>query len=95
MRTLIVSRRIRITVKIERVLRFALENPTEVAFATASGLASRCEVSNATIVRAAVLFGFEDFRDFRELFRVEVREAQLGRVQIPQREQNKSPIFRN
>jgi DNA-binding MurR/RpiR family transcriptional regulator len=74
-RALIVSGEVRATSKVERVLRFALEHPAEIAFGTARGLASRCGVSNATIARAALLFGFRNFHDFRELFRMEVRRV--------------------
>jgi DNA-binding MurR/RpiR family transcriptional regulator len=80
MRALIVSRQVKVTSKVERVLRFALEHPAEIAFGTAKGLASKCDVSNTTIVRAALLFGFENFHGFRELFRKEVRNANSGQT---------------
>ena len=82
-RALIVSRQIKVTSKVERVLRFALEHPSEIAFGTARGLASQCDVSNATIARAASLFGFQNFHEFRELFRMEVRRARPGRTPVP------------
>src|SRR5437867_12902360 len=77
-RALIISRKVKVTSKVERVFRFALENRAEMAFETVGGLARRCDVSNATVVRTAMLFGFGNFHDFRELFRMEIRQSRPG-----------------
>ena len=72
-RLLITSRRSEITPSLEVVLRYALENPADLALCTATELARRNAVSTATVVRLARLLGFHNFRDFRELFRREIR----------------------
>ena len=72
-RFLITSRRSEITLSLEVVLRYALENPADLAFCTATELARRNAVSTTTVLRLTRLLGFHNFRDFRELFRREIR----------------------
>ena len=74
-RDLIALRQVDVAPKAEKVLRFAFEHPADTAFSTMSHLASQCRVSNATVMRLSRCFGFESFRDFRELFRLEIRRA--------------------
>ena len=76
MRLLITSRRSEITPSLEVVLRYALENPADVAFCTATELARRNAVSTTSVLRLTRLLGFHNFRDFRELFRREIRREQ-------------------
>ena len=76
MRSLIAARRIRMSPKVEKVLRFALEHPADMSFSTIQGLAGQCQVSNATVTRLSAGFGFASFHDFRELFRKEVRRVE-------------------
>ena len=73
MRLLITSRRSEITPSLEVVLRYALENPADLAFCTATELARRNAVSTTSVLRLTRLLGFHNFRDFRELFRREIR----------------------
>lgn len=74
-RDLVASRQVAMPPKARTVLRFALDHPADTAFSTISHLASQCRVSNATVISLLRLFGFEHFRDFRELFRLEIRKA--------------------
>jgi DNA-binding MurR/RpiR family transcriptional regulator len=45
----------------EKVERFLLENPFDVAFGTTRAIARRCQTSSATVVRAAQRLGCEGF----------------------------------
>ena len=72
-RLLITSRRSEITPSLEVVLRYALENPADLAFCTATELARRNAVSTTSVLRLTRLLGFHNFGDFRELFRREIR----------------------
>ena len=71
---MIAKRQIHVPVKLQRVLEYVLENPTDVAFSNTRNFARNCDVSNSTVVRAAKALGFDDFKGFRELFRRELRQ---------------------
>jgi DNA-binding MurR/RpiR family transcriptional regulator len=59
----------------ELVARALFANPEMIAFGSASSIATACNVSPSTVVRVAKAFGFEAFRDFREVFRRELRST--------------------
>lgn len=59
----------------ERVARTTLAYPEIVAFGTAQSLADRCVVSPSTVVRVATALGFDNFREFRQVFRQHIRET--------------------
>ncbi|MGR9250526.1 MurR/RpiR family transcriptional regulator [Rhizobium leguminosarum] len=61
----------------ERVARTALAYPEIVAFGTAQSLADRCGVSPSTVVRVATALGFDNFREFRQVFRQHIREISI------------------
>jgi DNA-binding MurR/RpiR family transcriptional regulator len=61
----------------ERVARTALARPEIVAFGTAQSLADRCVVSPSTVVRVATALGFDNFREFRQVFRQHIREISI------------------
>lgn len=61
----------------ERVARAALAHPEIVAFGTAQSLADRCVVSPSTVVRVATALGFDNFKDFRQVFRQHIREISI------------------
>ena len=70
--------------KLERLVRFALDHPHDVAFYSAPRLAETCGVSNATVQRLVAFFGFRSYSDLRELFRDDLRERShlaLNRVE--------------
>jgi DNA-binding MurR/RpiR family transcriptional regulator len=73
LKNLIASDLISFPRRLESVLRFALEHPEEVAFGTTVSVAKRCAVSHSTVVRLATTLGFDEFWQFRECFRAEVR----------------------
>lgn len=75
-RLFVTSRRPEITPSLEVILRYALENPADLAFCTATELARRNAVSTTSVLRLTRLLGFHNFRDFRELFRREIRREQ-------------------
>lgn len=58
----------------EGVARTALAHPEIVAFGTARSFANRCGVSPSTVARVAIALGFDDFREFRQVFRQQIRE---------------------
>lgn len=61
----------------ERVARTALAYPEIVAFGTAQSLANRCGVSPSTVVRVVTALGFDNFREFRKVFRQHIREISI------------------
>ncbi|MBB5577900.1 MULTISPECIES: MurR/RpiR family transcriptional regulator [Rhizobium] len=69
LKQLLLRRRKLIPTQAETVLRFALERPDIVAFATAKSLATQCNVAQTTVLRASNLAGFRRFREFRSAFR--------------------------
>lgn len=69
---LITSGSVDFSVKLRRVLEFALENPADAAFANTRGLALRCGVSVNTVLKLVKVPGFDRFRQFRDLFRAEI-----------------------
>lgn len=75
MKGLIAARQVELSAKPQRVLEYAFVNPYEAAFATSRELARSCGVSVSTIRRVAIAFGFEDFSQFRYVFRTEVRRT--------------------
>ena len=75
LRERIVRREIVLGKRVEAVLRFMVENPQEAAFGTCRSIATRCNVSPATVDRLAVNLGFERFAEFRDLFRQSLRDA--------------------
>lgn len=71
---MIAKRQIQVPLKLQRALEYMFENPADVAFSSTRSLARNCDVSNSTVVRAAKALGFDDFKEFRELFRRELRQ---------------------
>jgi DNA-binding MurR/RpiR family transcriptional regulator len=75
LREMIAKRKVRLGDGLETVARFMLENPLDAAFGTCSAIASRCNVSTATVNRLASSFGFGKYAEFRELFRQPLRSG--------------------
>jgi len=57
--------------------RTARAHPEIVAFGTAQSLADRCGVSPSTVARVAIALGFDNFREFRQVFRQHIREISI------------------
>lgn len=62
----------------ERVIRIALEKPELIAFGTLQSIATECSVAPTTIVRVARLAGFENFADFKAMYRLHLRGIGSG-----------------
>ena len=57
----------------EKILRFCLSNEVEVSLASISEIAKSCDCSVSVISRLSKRLGRHDFREFRDLFRTEIR----------------------
>jgi DNA-binding MurR/RpiR family transcriptional regulator len=56
------------------VIKYALENPTDMALSMIGSVARNCEVAESSVSRTVRAVGFEHFKEFRELFRRELRQ---------------------
>ncbi|NLR97136.1 MurR/RpiR family transcriptional regulator [Rhizobium sp. P38BS-XIX] len=59
--------------QLTRLAEYALRHPDVMAFASCSLIASSAGVSPSTVSRLAVVLGFPSVREFREIFREELR----------------------
>ena len=70
---LLVDKQVRLTPAQHRIMRYIMDNYEEAIFLTASQLAERAKVSEATVVRLAQSLGFDGYpgmqKKFREGFR--------------------------
>jgi DNA-binding MurR/RpiR family transcriptional regulator len=74
LRALIVARAQKLPRRLTQVAGYALENPDEIAFGTAAGIAQRAGVQPSTLVRFAQSLGYQGFSDLQEVFRSRLRE---------------------
>lgn len=74
LRALIVARASRLPRRLTQVASYALENPDEIAFGTAAGVATRAGVQPSTLVRFSQALGYQGFSDLQEVFRSRLRE---------------------
>lgn len=74
LRTLIVARAERLPRRLTQVASYALENPDEIAFGTAAGIAQRAGVQPSTLVRFSQALGYQGFSDLQDVFRSRLRE---------------------
>lgn len=67
-----------------RILDFLLDHQEEAVFLTTTGLASRLDVSEASVVRLARTLGFAGFREFQAAFRQYARQpvSRVSRVRL-------------
>jgi len=79
LKNLIAARSIVFTCQSERVARLALEKPEAIAFGTVQSIAAECAVAPTTVSRAARIAGFENFADFKDLFREHFKSKLLCR----------------
>jgi DNA-binding MurR/RpiR family transcriptional regulator len=74
LRALIVARAATLPRRLTQVASYALENPDEIAFGTAAGVATRAGVQPSTLVRFSQALGYQGFSDLQEVFRSRLRE---------------------
>ncbi len=74
LRAAILARKATLPKRLTQVAAFALDNPDEMAFATAARIAAAAEVQPSTLVRFAQQFGLEGFSSLQLLFRDRLRE---------------------
>ena len=74
LRALIVGRAPDLPRRLTQVATSALDNPDEIAFGTAAGVAQRAGVQPSTLVRFSQALGYQGFSDLQEVFRARLRE---------------------
>jgi DNA-binding MurR/RpiR family transcriptional regulator len=74
LRSLIIERRQSLPKRLLQVAAYALDNPDDIAFGTASSIASAAEVQPSTLVRFAQHLGYDGFSDIQQVFRERLRE---------------------
>ena len=74
LRALIVNRARDLPRRLTQVASYALENPDEIAFGTAAGVAARAGVQPSTLVRFSQALGYQGFTDLQDVFRSRLRE---------------------
>jgi DNA-binding MurR/RpiR family transcriptional regulator len=71
---LLVDNRLRLTPAQQRIIQYIIDNFEEAIFLTASELAKRVRVSEATVVRLAQALGFEGYPGMQKKFREELQD---------------------
>lgn len=74
LRALIVNRAQSLPRRLTQVASYALDNPDEIAFGTAAGVAQRAGVQPSTLVRFSQALGYQGFSDLQNVFRSRLRE---------------------
>lgn len=74
LRALIVNRAQNLPRRLTQVASYALDNPDEIAFGTAAGVAQRAGVQPSTLVRFSQALGYQGFSDLQDVFRSRLRE---------------------
>lgn len=74
LRALIVTRAPGLPRRLMQVASYALDNPDEIAFGTAAGVAQRAGVQPSTLVRFSQALGYQGFSDLQDVFRSRLRE---------------------
>lgn len=74
LRALIVTRAPDLPRRLMQVASYALDNPDEIAFGTAAGVAQRAGVQPSTLVRFSQALGYQGFSDLQDVFRSRLRE---------------------
>jgi len=74
LRTLIAARWQSLPRRLTQVATYALDNPDEIAFGTAAGIAAKAEVQPSTLVRFSQALGYQGFSDLQDVFRSRLRD---------------------
>ncbi len=67
-----------LTPEVRKAARFVLEKPQAVGVSTVREIAEFAQVKPSTFVRMAQAIGFEGYEDFREPFRVAIRDGSVS-----------------
>ena len=71
---LLINKRIRLTPSQQRIMRYIMDHYEEAIFLTASQLAQKVKVSEATVVRMAQALGFDGYPGMQKKFREGLRD---------------------
>ncbi len=61
--------------RLQRVARFALDHPNDIALETTAVISSRAEVQPSTLIRFAKALGYDGFSEMQRLFRSDLAEG--------------------
>jgi DNA-binding MurR/RpiR family transcriptional regulator len=75
----------RLTPTLERAARAMFEEPHDFAFLPLTAFADRAGIPPTSFVRLARAAGLEGYKDLKNAFRLSLREATRGRVDIASR----------
>lgn len=75
LRGMIAAQQLSLSKRQVTLLRFMIENPGEAAFSTHRSIAAACGVSPNAVRQLTQHLGFENLREFRELFRQSLRDG--------------------
>ncbi|MEI9404809.1 transcriptional regulator [Mesorhizobium argentiipisi] len=70
----IAARRVILPGQFEKIGRYAFANPEAVAFGTSRQIAASAGASQSTVSRFVRALGFEEFGEFRDIFRSYLRD---------------------
>jgi len=70
----IAARRVVLPGQLEKIGRYTLANPEDVAFGTSRQIAASVGASQSTVSRFVRALGFEEFGEFRDIFRSYLRD---------------------
>ena len=82
LKAMIAKRQIHVSAKMQRIFLHFFEHPDDVAFSSIGALAQGCNVSISTLHRLAVTSGFVGFKDFRDLFREQIKASNLNNGEL-------------
>lgn len=77
LRALIMARQNALPPRLVQIAAYALDNPDEIAFGTAAGIAAKAGVQPSTLVRFSQAIGYRGFSDLQYVFRARLRERVL------------------
>jgi DNA-binding MurR/RpiR family transcriptional regulator len=75
LRLMIHERFERLSPHLQRIARFALDDPNAFALGTVAGIAETTEVQPSSIIRFAQSFGYRGFSDMQQIFKVRLIEG--------------------
>ena len=64
----------------QKIARFIIDNPHEMALETATRIASRLKVQPSSLIRLACILGFSGFSDIQKIFREHTRMQLSGNI---------------
>lgn len=70
----ILARRDSLSKQLQKIGRFALENPTTIALDTIAAIAKNAQVQPSALIRFAKAFGFDGFSNMQRIFQAHIAE---------------------